>query len=271
MSVRETPITRQGINEKYDDWLEHPLARQYFDYSDFANFGYRDEATRSQKEACENLMEKLLAVVPEKKGKILDVACGKGATTRHLLKYYPPDAVTGINISERQLEKARANAPDCDFRLMSATEMDFEDESFDAIICVEAAFHFDTREKFLREAWRILKPGGTIMLTDILSSLKTERSSKLLTEKNHIEDPEEYEELLTRVGFEHAQTIDATDECWVRWNENLVEWVHEKYLEGVLKKGQYRFFLFDRYVRAAAVRYYILAAARKPRSTGGTE
>lgn len=270
MTAQDTQITKQGINEKYDDWLEHPLAMEYFDYSDFANFGYRDEATRNQKEACETLMEKLLAVVPEKKGKILDVACGKGATSRHLLNYYPPEAVTGINISERQLEKARANAPDCDFRLMSATEMDFEDETFDAIICVEAAFHFDTREKFLQEAVRVLKPGGYIMLTDILSSLKTERSSKLLTEKNHVEDPEEYEELLTKVGFEQAQTIDATDESWVRWNENLVEWVHEKYKEGVLKKGQYRYFLFDRYVRAAAVRYYILAAARKPLPIGGT-
>ena len=40
---------------------------------------------------------------------------------------------------------------------MDATELDFRDNSFDSIICVEAAFHFDTREKFVREAYRVLK------------------------------------------------------------------------------------------------------------------
>ena len=37
-----------------------------------------------------------MAFVPEKNGTILDVACGKGATTRYLLKYYTPENVTGI-------------------------------------------------------------------------------------------------------------------------------------------------------------------------------
>ncbi len=41
-------------------------------------------------------MEKLMAFIPEKNGTILDVACGKGATTRYLLKYYTPENVTGI-------------------------------------------------------------------------------------------------------------------------------------------------------------------------------
>jgi ubiquinone/menaquinone biosynthesis C-methylase UbiE len=48
---------------------------------------------------------KLLAFVPEKQGTILDVARGKGATTRHLLKYFKPENVTGINISEKQLAR----------------------------------------------------------------------------------------------------------------------------------------------------------------------
>lgn len=62
-----------------------------------------------------------MAFVPEKNGTILDVACGKGATTRYLLKYYTPENVTGI-----------------------------------------------MREKFLGEALRVLKPGGCLVLADIL-------------------------------------------------------------------------------------------------------
>ncbi len=140
------------INERYDTLISRPLIIEYFDNSGFINFGYWDSNTRDQKQACENLMEKLLAFIPNKTGTILDVACGTGATTRYLLKYYSPQNITGINISEKQLGRARANAPGCNFMIMNATNLEFEDSSFDNIICVEAAFDFKTREKFLKEA-----------------------------------------------------------------------------------------------------------------------
>src|SRR5688572_19806155 len=113
------PVADQ-INQVYDQVMYDDLYREYWGHSDFVNFGYWEPGTREQKEACEALMEKLLAFIPEKKGTILDAACGKGATTRHLLKYYAPEAVTGINISEKQLETARGNAPGCRFILMNA-------------------------------------------------------------------------------------------------------------------------------------------------------
>jgi MPBQ/MSBQ methyltransferase len=73
---------------------------------EFATYAYWTPETNIHHEACENLMEKLLAGIPEKNGNILDVACGKGATTRHLLEYYNPEDVTGINISENNWRDA---------------------------------------------------------------------------------------------------------------------------------------------------------------------
>ena len=113
---------------------------------------------------------KVARVSAEEEKTILDVACGKGATTRYLLRYFKSENVTGINISEKQLARCRENAPGCTFLLMSATELKFADESFDNISCVEAAFHFVTREKFLKEAFRMLKPRGQIVLRDVLSA-----------------------------------------------------------------------------------------------------
>ena len=67
------------------------LSDLYYDGSGFFNFGYWTLETKSQREASENLVNLLLALIPEKRGTILDVACGLGATTRMLLDLKSPE------------------------------------------------------------------------------------------------------------------------------------------------------------------------------------
>jgi ubiquinone/menaquinone biosynthesis C-methylase UbiE len=83
-----------------------------------------------------------------------------GATTQAIKTKWESTTVTGINISAMQVEHALKNAPTCQFHQMDATQLTFPDDSFDLILCVEAAFHFDTRKDFLREAFRTLKKRG---------------------------------------------------------------------------------------------------------------
>ena len=150
----------------FDSLILDPLTRKIYGQKEFFNVGYWRSDTQNQQSACFNLMEKLLEFIPEKKGTILDVGCGLGATTSHLLKYYSSADVMGINISAKQIERSTVNAPSCNFICMDAVRMEFEDDLFDNIICVEAPFYFDTREKFLKEALRVLKPGGNLILCD---------------------------------------------------------------------------------------------------------
>jgi ubiquinone/menaquinone biosynthesis C-methylase UbiE len=258
-------FSEEYLKLKYDNEVMYQWwVDEYYGNSDFANFGYWDERTLTQKEACENLMEKALTLIPDKKGTILDVACGKGATTRYLLKYYSPEAITGINISERQLETCRKNAPGCEFLLMNATELTFKDNWFNNIICIEAALHFNTRKLFLEQALRVLKPGGYLVLTDALIRKWIEETSSTLCAENHIPSLEEYRLVLRRIGFQEIEIHDVTDQCWSGWDAHLAGFVQEKFEKEEFSRQNYRAITAMRRFTARSVRHYLLAAGRKP-------
>ncbi len=98
------------------------------------------------------------------KGKrILDCCCGYGFSSIKCAKYGAQ--VTGIDISPKMLELSRQNAELnqvtglTDFRLMSAQNMEFPDNTFDYIIG-QGALHHLNLELAGREFSRVLKPGG---------------------------------------------------------------------------------------------------------------
>ena len=251
------------ILKRYDDIRSTSVIRAYYGGTDFLNLGYWEEDTPDQKQACENMMEQLLAMIPQKKGRILDVACGKGATTAYLLNYFPAENVNGIDISEKNMEFARQNAPGCEFQTMSATELNFPDNAFENIISVEAAFHFHTRETFLQEAMRVLKPGGRLVLSDILMSIEGERDVESRTELNYVKDLETYENILNHAGFDAVEVIDVTEQCWRRHFWHVVHYVHERFLHKEISWEQMKTHLHHTYRRAKYVDYYVLAAASK--------
>ena len=140
----------KGLNNMYDSWIKDQFVASFYQGSNYMNWGYWNERTLNVKDACDNLVDTLIDFIPEKRGNILEVACGAGGVTRRLFNFYAPSSITAINISDVQLRMATEYAPGCMFLLMDATELSFEDNSFDNIISVEAAFHFNTREKFLK-------------------------------------------------------------------------------------------------------------------------
>ena len=103
-----------------------------------------------------------------KGSRILDVGCGIGGSSRILAEYYGFNVI-GITISPAQVRRAIELTPDninCDFQVMDALDLKFEDGAFDGIWSVEAGAHMNDKSKFANEMLRTLRPGGYLALAD---------------------------------------------------------------------------------------------------------
>lgn len=108
--------------------------------------------------------------------KLLDAGCGFGGTVQHLNAEHSDMDLTGLNIDGRQLAAAEAqtkpaNGNKIEWVEADACQLPFEDNSFDRVLAVECIFHFPSRERFLAEAARVLKPGGYLAVSDFVPTL----------------------------------------------------------------------------------------------------
>lgn len=99
--------------------------------------------------------------------RILDLGCGVGEGTEFLGEKSNQWDLFAIDLSYDAISTAKKSSSNqsTHFLCMNVTCLAFADESFDAIISVEVIEHIPQVEKYLQEAYRILKPGGLFFFT----------------------------------------------------------------------------------------------------------
>ena len=250
----------------YDGVIRDPLHRAYWGQQEFYNVGLWSSSTTDQAAACADLLDRLLASSTSPEA-VLDVGCGLGATTRHARRRWPRAAVHGINLSPTQVDHCRREVPDCDFRVMDAARLDFADGSYDLVFSVEAAFHFNTRRDFFREAHRVLRPGGVLAVSDIIVADGPDARSIYLWDvegANAIADLSAYRESLAEIGFSSVEVEDVTNRSWLAWCDAIERWLATRPEDGVVTRRRKSDWQESLPKLRKAVRHYLTAVARKP-------
>ncbi len=165
-------ISSHTVASAYDSWTQDKLLERLWGEHIHLGFYPSEKKSIDFRKAKVQFVHELvmwsgLDKLP-KGSRILDVGCGIGGSSRILAKYYGFN-VTGITISPAQVKRARELTPselNCNFQVMDALDLKFEDGSFDAVWSVEAGAHMNNKKRFVDEMLRTLRPGGYLALAD---------------------------------------------------------------------------------------------------------
>ena len=168
--------------------------------------------------------------------RVLDVGSGIGGSSRCLAREFGCH-VTGIDLTEEYCRAAamlsdRVGLSDLvDYQQGDATNLPFPDASFDVVWTEHAAMNIPDKSSLYREMYRVLKPGGTLAIYDILAGpsgpVVFPVPWAVTPESSFLVSPQELRDLLENTGF-HVTTWTDTTEVSRSWFVSLAEKIRKE-------------------------------------------
>ena len=203
--------------EYWTFWTGRADLAMHFGYDDGSGLGHRASLLRMNE-----VLAELAGVTAE--DRVLDAGCGYGGSALWLAEHVGCRA-NGVTIVPLQIEKARKEARKrgleqrVSFTLEDFARTTFPDASFDVVWGLESVVHAPSKEEFVREAFRLLRPGGRLLISEYMLREAPPLSA---VERSFVEpwlsgwampsllSPAEYEELIQRTGFGDLRRYDLT-------------------------------------------------------------
>ncbi len=166
------PYSNQQIADYYDHTEPHYTAHWNLANSHALHYGFWDETTKHFSEA----LNRINVILSEKariksSDRVLDAGCGVGGSSFWLAANVNCHC-TGLTLSEKQAERANRNSLEkglseqSRFVVGDMTDAPFPDASFDVFWAIESVCHVADKHQLLKEAYRLLKPGGRLIIAD---------------------------------------------------------------------------------------------------------
>lgn len=190
--------------------------------------GYWDKNTKTLRDALRRENEILAEMAHIKPGeKVLDAGCGVGGSSIFLAKNYRCH-VTGITLSKKQSETAKSKAEkenkslQVSFEVQDYSATTFPNESFDVVWAIESICHAPCKEAFIKEAHRILKPKGRLIVADgfALYPEYKDKDSRLMQRwlqgwgVQSLAMPKQFESHLLKHHFKNISYNNITENIW---------------------------------------------------------
>ncbi len=217
-------------------------------------YGVDGREEKDRKQAQIDLIEEILSWSGvEQAENILDVGCGIGGSSLYLAAKLGAKA-TGITLSPVQAKRANQRARELgfaartNFQVADAQEMPFADNSYDLVWSLESGEHMPNKTKFIQECYRVLKPGGKLIVVTWCHR-PTDRLPLTAQEEKHLAEIyrvyhlpyvislPEYEAIARNISLNNIRTADWSQAVAPFWDLVILSAFNPKAIFGLLTSG----------------------------------
>jgi len=242
-------------------WGENNIHLGRFDlvsqHPEFAKADLLTRICKAQELQEECFMENVKTHYGGAKVRCLDMGCGFGGLLRNMVRNDMIWSAVGVDISGRMVDACRRlskDVPSLTFYRESIMNTSIPNEGMDLCISTDSLLHVGpgNHEAVLREAWRVLRPGGRMIFTDIVGLPTAPPEARILYERiglQSFQTTDGYFETAKKLGFgeltfeDHSENVaqhyssvlEALEELWEKKGIDIKEESKDRMVDGLTK------------------------------------